>query len=280
MAVQLKTIKTEANPSAGRYRHPILLTRADPQPVLAVKLNPPGCDRILADRKIGDLPRRKVTAKLLHISMGMLALSFPWIFSQASQVWMLATVATLALLALSLVRRLKTRNDDSLNANHRKSYGLVCFPVAIATLYSLAEGQLLLYLIPLLILTFADSMAALVGIFYGSHHYQGPDGPKTIEGSLTMFIITMSCVYTILDIETSLRFQIIILIAFNLAVVITLVEAISWRGLDNFTIPVAGFYLLQAYLPLTSAGLAAHAFINSIFVIALLTAQKHLPQEN
>jgi phytol kinase len=278
MAAPLKYIKNEADPPDRRHYHPAPFTQAGPGSVSPAKLYPANYDRIIADRKSDNLPRRKITAKLLHISMGMLALSFPWIFSQASQVWILATVATLVLLALGLLRRLRTRKNDAASANQRKSYSIVCFPLAIATLFSLAEGQPLLYLIPLLILTFADSMAALVGFFYGSHHYQSPDGPKTIEGSLTMFIITMSCVYTTLDIGTSLNFQIILLIAFNLAIVITLVEAISWRGLDNFTIPVAGFYLLQAYLPLNSAGLAAHAFMNSIFVIALLSAQKQLPQ--
>lgn len=222
----------------------------------------------------------EIRRKLMHVSMGMLALSFPWIFSQYYHVWLLATLATLALLTVRCIRLLKIRIGGAIHTICRKSYGELCFPVAIATLYSLADGQLLLYMIPLLILTFADSLAALVGVYYGRYRYQSPDGSKTLEGSFTMFIVSMGCVIVSLSISGLMAFETILLIAFNLAMVITLVEAISWRGLDNFMIPVAGFFLLQAYLPLNATDLALYAVINSTFLVAVSLAQKRWPLRN
>ena len=274
MAVQLEYKKKGPYSVASGHPDHIVVTQTSAQPPSS-EINPVKIDLILHDwNPADDLPQQEITGVLLHILVGILTLSLPWIYPQETQVWLLATVATLGLLALRLVRRLKVPGRGGVVANQRISYAELCFPLAIATLYSLAEGQLLLYLIPLLILTFADPLAALAGFHYGRHRYQSPDGSKTIEGSLTMFVVSMVCVYTPLDIGTSFAFDSIFLIAFNLAIVITLVEAISWRGLDNFTIPVAGFYLLQAYLPLNDVALTAHALMNSIFVIVLLTAQK------
>jgi len=222
----------------------------------------------------------EIRRKLMHISMGMLALSFPWIFSQSYHVWLLATLATLALLTVRCTRLLKVRIGGAIYTICRKSYGELCFPVAIATLYSLADGQLLLYMIPLLILTFADSLAALVGVYYGRHRYQSPDGSKTLEGSFAMFIVSMGCVIVPLSISSSMTFETILLIAFNLAMVITLVEAVSWRGLDNFMIPVAGIFLLRAYLPMNFIDLASYAVINSTFLAAVSLVQKSWPLRN
>jgi phytol kinase len=280
MPVQLEYKNKEPYSAASAHPDHIVLTQTSSRPQLN-EIHALELDLILPDWKpASDLPQQEITGILPHISAGALALSYPWYFLQEAQVWLLATVATLGLLALRFVRRLNVPGQGTVVANQRKSYAGLCFPLAIATLYSLAEGQFLLYLVPLLILTFADSLAALVGFFYGRHCYQSPDGSKTIEGSLTMFAVSMVCVYIPLDIVTLFTFDTIFLIAFNLAIVITLVEAISWRGLDNFTIPVAGFYLLQAYLPLNDVALTAHALMNSIFVIVLLTAQKSWSKAN
>ena len=46
------------------------------------------------------------------------------------------------------------------------------FPVAVAVVFVLARGDTLLYLIPVLTLTVADSVGALIGVRYGFARYQ------------------------------------------------------------------------------------------------------------
>lgn len=236
---------------------------------------------IMLARKLSQgLVLPEVAPKLLHISMGILASAFPWIFSRPEQVWLVAMLISLGFVAIRQVRFFRLGIGAVIHAKGRKSYGELCFPVAIAGLYTLADGKLLLYLVPLMILTFANSLAALAGVFYGRHSYRSPDGRKSFEGSLVMFVIAMGCVIIALVIDASMTFDKILLIAFNLATVTTLLEAICWRGLDNLVIPVAAFFLLQAYLPLTDTYLAAHALMIFTFAISLLAAQKYGSLEN
>src|SRR5690606_12287860 len=69
----------------------------------------------------------------------------------------------------------------------RSTLGEICFPLAAGILFVLARGDRLLYSIPLLILTFADASAALIGVFYGVRRYTTSEGSKTLEGSLAFF---------------------------------------------------------------------------------------------
>ena len=184
---------------------------------------------------------------------------------------------TLGLFAVRRVTILKYHLGKSIYSIRRKSYGELCFPTAIGILFSLAGDNKLLYLLPLFIATFADSLAALAGLYFGRRRYHSPDGRKTIEGSLVMFLVSSSCVIVALKLQTSMSTQSVLLIAFNLASMVTLVEAISWRGLDNLMIPLAAFYLLQAYLPLDSGELGAHALMNCVFAGSMLAAQQYRP---
>lgn len=221
----------------------------------------------------------ELARKTLHIFIGLVAASFPWIFADAEQVWAVVILLTLGFLALRRVAVLKHHLGCSIYSIGRKSYGELCFPLAIGILYTLAGDNKLLYLLPLSIVTLADSLAALAGLYYGRRRYPSPDGRKTIEGSLVMFMVSMSCAIVALKLQTSMSTQSILLLAFNLASMVTLVEAISWRGIDNLMIPLAAYYLLQAYLSLDSGELAAHALMNCVFAASMLAAQLNWPMD-
>lgn len=217
----------------------------------------------------------ELARKALHICIGLVAASFPWIFSDAKQVWLVVALLTLGFLALRRVKVLKNFLGNSIYSIGRKSYGELCFPVAIGILYTLAEDNKLLYLLPLMIVTFADSLAALAGLYYGRRRYQSPDGRKTIEGSLVMFLVSIGCAFVALKLQTSMSTHALLMVAFNLASMVTLVEAISWRGIDNLMIPLAAYYLLQAYLSLDTGELGAHALMNCVFAVSMLASQQN-----
>jgi len=80
------------------------------------------------------------------------------------------------------------------------------------------------------ILTFCDPTASIVGRFIGKHKI----GHKTVEGSLTFFIIALILCIIYFPIWLSLI----------VAIIISIVELISVRVDDNLAIPVITGFLL------------------------------------
>lgn len=54
-------------------------------------------------------------------------------------------------------------------------------------MFALANGDLDLYLIPILILTIADAAGVLVGTRRGKRRYGSGEGFKTVEGSVILY---------------------------------------------------------------------------------------------
>ena len=67
--------------------------------------------------------------------------------------------------------------------------GSFTFPSQSAILFALARGDKLLYSIPILVLTFADAVAAVLGERYGTVAYEGIGGTKSLEGSVAFFTV-------------------------------------------------------------------------------------------
>ena len=90
------------------------------------------------------------------------------------------------------------------------------------------------------VMAYGDGFAAMVGMHSGRYRYTIFHGYKTLEGSLTMFLVSFSVLLLIgvLYLE-SVPWTLIIL----LATLATFVEALSPYGLDNIFIP-ALMYLL------------------------------------
>ena len=126
----------------------------------------------------------------------------------------------------------------------RDSGGEFYFPLAVALLFPLSRGDLALYLIPVLILTFSDTAAAVVGSRCGVTHYRAVRGRKSIEGSLAFFVITLTVTYSLLQRFTELGTTELLLLAVSVAVATTLTEAIAIGGSDNLAAPLIAFLFL------------------------------------
>ena len=125
----------------------------------------------------------------------------------------------------------------------RSGYGEFLMPLAIAVLFSVSRGQPpALYWLPLFLLVFADSLAALVGTELGRHRY----GSKTIEGTATFLTLALAASLSVLPPGSALA----------LALSATALEHLSWRGLDNLSVPL-GSYLLLSLLSGTPIGTAS-----------------------
>ncbi len=190
----------------------------------------------------------ETSRKLFHLGGGLTTLTFPWVFTAAWPVLLLALVTIPSLLALKYVAVLRGSLGSVLYGVRRTSFGEVYFPLSVCLLFLLAHDDLLLYAVPLLILTFADTAAAVVGKRYGSLLYRTPGGHKSVEGSMAFFVVACLCVLLPLLLMTSVDRAVILGIALLLALLVMLVEAVSWAGLDNLLIPLASFVFLHSLL--------------------------------
>lgn len=223
-----------------------------------------GVTQLLRRRMSPELSRKAV-----HIGMGLVCLSFPWVFRENWPVFLLAVLAIGGLAATRFVPFLQRSIGGVLGGVERRSLGEFYFPLAVATVFALANGNTLLYLIPVLTLTVADSVGALIGVRYGFARYQTDEGLKSAEGSGAFFTAAFLTCHIPLLLFSDVGRAESLLIALTAGFVVMLLEAISWRGQDNLIIPIGMFVLLKIYMPLSAAALL-HRFLVAVGLVLLV----------
>ncbi len=211
--------------------------------------------------------------KALHVLMGFVTLSFPFLFNES---WPVVALSVTTAIILSLVGKLKmlTSWGCVLKADGRQSYGHICFPVAIGILFTLTLGQPLFFCIPVLILTLADAVSALVGIKYGAHKYNTVDGTKSTEGSLAFFTFALLGTLIPLDLFTALPADTTLFISLIMGILAMLFEGVAWRGFDNIAIPLGALLVLKTHIGLPSGELATRLMMLAI-ILSFTIAWKH-----
>ncbi len=204
--------------------------------------------------------------KTLHVAVGSSALGFPWLFDRPWQVAMVCTLGALIMLALRTVPRLRQSLGRCVHDVKRSSLGELLLVLSIVVLFWLTDGQGLHYVLPLAILTFADASAALVGMSYGKHRFAVIDGTKSGEGVATFAALAFCLSLSMLALLSELPWQTLLLLALSVTYLSTLIETVSWRGLDNLLIPL-GVYLCLERLLEQSAG---YLFEQGLLLGALL----------
>ena len=95
--------------------------------------------------------------------MGLVVLPLPWVFDRAWPVILLAVLACCTMVATRSIRSLRGGIGTVLSGVGRDSLGEIYFPIAVTSLFILGRADWLLYVVPILMLTLADAVAALVG---------------------------------------------------------------------------------------------------------------------
>jgi phytol kinase len=223
----------------------------------------------------------ELVRKLLHIGMGLVTLSFPWLFDEAWPVLLLGCSSIVLLISLRLVRSLKESVGAVVSGVGRVSLGDLYFPLAVVILFLLylrgdapAEVHKLLYAVPVLLLTLADASAALVGVRYGTRHYATADGMKSAEGSIAFFMCAFFTVHVPLLLCTDTGRAETLLTALLLAWLATLFEAIAWAGLDNLVLPLVSYLLLKNYLDSPVPELVNRLIISAVLSLIIVVYRR------
>lgn len=213
----------------------------------------------------------ELARKLVHMGMGTVCLAFPWLFSTAWPVWTLAGLAVTALAAVRFVPALQTQFGGVLGGVGRTSWGELYFPVGVALVFILARGRPEFFCVPVAILTYADAAGALVGKRFGRTRYEAVESFKSAEGSAAVFLVTWFCVTGGLALFTDWPAWHGWLMGLGLGLFAMLVEAVSWRGLDNLLLPMAALAQLEVVARLGVTDLIARVVVLAALAGFMLT---------
>lgn len=208
--------------------------------------------------------------KIVHVGMGLVTLSFPYLFQEVWPVVTLALASVALLTAVRVYAPVQKELGSVLGSVGRSSLGEIYFPVAVLTVFWLARGDTILFLVPILVLALADATGALIGIRYGLSKYETDEGSKSWEGSLAFFLVAFLSIHVPVLLMTTTGRAESLFIGLGLALVIMLMEAISWRGLDNLFVPLTTFVLLKIYLTLSAWALLERFIVIIVLVAAML----------
>lgn len=185
-------------------------------------------------------PAPESSRKLVHVGGGFGAALFPFAVSSIAVVALLAAGFTLLIWAGGRWRFLQ-----SVSRVERKSRGGEYFPVAVALLFWVSQGRLWLYFAGLLILTLADTAAALVGGRFGRRRYRvGPADWKSTEGSIAFWVVACLVICACLFTFSGLALRVCLGVALLTATLLTFMEAVAVRGTDNLLVPLLTCYVL------------------------------------
>ncbi len=191
----------------------------------------------------------EVVRKVVHIGAGNVIL-LAWWLQVPSWLGIGASVLFSAIAFLSYRLPLL----PSINGIGRKSLGTFFYAVSIGILiawfWSIQQPQYAA--LGVLVMTWGDGLAALIGQRFGKHPYKLWDTQKSWEGSLTMAIISgLVSLLILLAVEGNLWQT--WAIALVVAIVAAGLEAFSKFGIDNLTVPLGSatvaFVLCQLLLP-------------------------------
>lgn len=209
----------------------------------------------------------ELSRKFVHIFSSLFALSFPFIISNHLTLLFLSIFFSIFIFIFKFYK-----NKDSLLKSvvdiDRKTIGEILFPMSIYLVFIFSK-EYYFYLISLLVLALSDALAAIIGKKYGKIKIPIEQDFKTLEGSLTFFIITFLAVKIPLILFSNFHLLNIILISFIIAILITMLELISIYGTDNIFIPLGGLFLLQRLSNLDVNYLIY--LILSLFIITFIT---------
>lgn len=127
--------------------------------------------------------------------------------------------------------------------NRKRDNGLIYYPLSILVLVimmynGLADERIVISSV--LMMGFGDGLAALIGSRFGRHGYSFIGGKKSLEGTLTMFAVSLTILLVVYP-EGPWYVSLLI------AIFATLLENITPLGFDNITVPLISAFALGAF---------------------------------
>lgn len=187
----------------------------------------------------------EVSRKIVHIGTGNVIL-FAWWLNIPLWVGITASILSAMIAIISYI----TPILPSINSVGRKSLGTFFYAISIGILmgwfWTIDQPQYAA--LGILVMTWGDGLAAVIGQKWGKHQYQVLGMTKSWEGTLTMLLVSfIVCSLILLAVEGNNPLT--WMIAVVVAAIATGSETFSKYGIDNLTVPLSSatvaFFLNQ-----------------------------------
>ncbi len=184
-----------------------------------------------------------ITRKFVHISSALIVALSPF-FIELKVLIIIGIVFSFILLW--------TKRKRLLNSVHEINYesvgALLFAPSIILTALIFWPINVVIFQGAMLVLGLADGVAGMVGIKYGRHKYK-ITGTKSVEGSLSFFLVTLLILFGIIYASGGVDIHNILYVLGG-AFLLTIIEGIFSEGWDNIFISIASGAVLLWILSL------------------------------
>lgn len=135
----------------------------------------------------------------------------------------------------------------SMEREKNDGFGTIYYAITllILAIFTMKIGKPIVGLAGVLVMGYGDGFAAIIGKKFGKKEFHVFGATKTIAGSLTMFIISLSI---LIPIFMFLGIELGIIKAIMVAIVATILEFVSSKGLDNITVPLLVSFLTYLFI--------------------------------
>jgi len=197
----------------------------------------------VVNRFVNDDP--EILRKIVHIGTGNVIL-LAWWLNMPPSIGITASILASAITLLSY----RFPIFPGINSVGRQSLGTffysVSFGILVACFWYLQQPQYAA--LGILVMTWGDGLAALIGQRFGKHKYKVFGGQKSWEGSLTMTVVSY-IVSSLILLGVQGNISSTWIISLVVALVATGLEAVSFLGIDNLTVPLGSaalaFFLIH-----------------------------------
>jgi phytol kinase len=188
----------------------------------------------------------EVTRKVIHVGVGMWVVGTVLLF----KTWYYALIppATFVIInALSYWRG----TFKAMESGEKGNLGTIYFPISFVGVIYYFWSQPVLMVASLMPMTWGDAMAAIIGQRYGHYRYTIGGHTRSLEGSLAMLFwgwITTSLALFVMPYllgKPLINWLLALIYGGAVALVCTLVEALTPWGIDNLTVPAAAALILH-----------------------------------
>lgn len=174
--------------------------------------------------------------KILHILTGNIAFILPIFVTREIMAFVAAGPFILFTFLMSPYSPLKKFRGKTSEAGH--GLGLVYYAITWTILAFFFFDQKVIIAIGILAMSYGDGLASVFGIRFGKKKYQIFDESKSYIGSFAMCVSTFILVVVAMGYYGTLVVSMeVILSICGIALVATLVEGTTPRGLDNLSVP-------------------------------------------
>jgi dolichol kinase len=185
------------------------------------------------------------TRKFIHIGVGMWVVGTALLF----ETWYLALIPPATFVVINTISHLRG-TIKAMETGDKGNLGTIYFPIAFGAIIYYFWPQPVLMVAAMMPLTWGDAMAAISGQRHGHYRYTITGRERTLEGSVAMFlwswVMTSLALFTMpyLAGKPPIHWLLTLIYGAAVALVCTIVEALTPWGIDNLTVPAAAALIL------------------------------------